>query len=75
VVIAVDGLRPHYVLAAMSSAFFIAGPGIARGVSLGTIDLRDIAPTLAGVLHVEIPTAKGKRLRLGINETAAGATR
>ncbi len=60
---------------AMSSAFLIAGPGISRGASLGAIDLRDIAPTLASVLRVEIPTAEGRRLMLGVHEATAGSTR
>jgi hypothetical protein len=30
--------------------------------SLGQIDMRDIAPTVAGVLKVDLPTAQGKAL-------------
>ena len=37
----------------MFASFFIAGPGIARGRNLGEIDMRSIAPTLAGYLGVE----------------------
>ena len=43
----------------MASSFFITGPGIPAGKSLGRIDMRDIAPTLAGYLGVELPAAKG----------------
>lgn len=45
----------------MRAAFFIAGPGIAHK-SLGEIDMRDIAPTLAKILEVTLPTADGKPL-------------
>lgn len=48
----------------MSSSFFIAGPGIAAGRDLGQIDMRDIAPTLAGLLGVPLPSAEGRRLTL-----------
>lgn len=44
----------------MDSAFFIVGPGIAAGKNLGRIDMRDIAPTLAGRLGVKLPTAEGR---------------
>jgi hypothetical protein len=32
------------------ASFFIAGPGIRRGLDLGEIDMRSIAPTLAKAL-------------------------
>jgi predicted AlkP superfamily pyrophosphatase or phosphodiesterase len=48
----------------MSSAFFIAGPGIAAGRDLGQIDMRDIAPTLASLLGVPLPSAEGRNLML-----------
>ncbi len=44
----------------MNSSFFIAGPGIARRRSLGLIDMRDVAPTLARILGVQLPAAEGK---------------
>jgi predicted AlkP superfamily pyrophosphatase or phosphodiesterase len=44
----------------MDSSFFIVGPGIAAGKNLGRIDMRDIAPTLAGRLGVKLPTAEGR---------------
>lgn len=46
------------VRADMRSSFFITGPGIAAGKNLGTIDIRQIAPTLAGELKIELPSAK-----------------
>ena len=48
----------------MNSAFFIAGSGIAAGRDLGQIDMRDIAPTLAALLGVPLPSAEGRRLTL-----------
>jgi len=45
----------------MRSSFFLVGPGIQRGVSLGTIDMRDIAPTLADSLGFSLKT-KGRSL-------------
>jgi predicted AlkP superfamily pyrophosphatase or phosphodiesterase len=47
-------------LAEMDSSFFIAGPGIPAGRNLGRIDMRDIAPTLASLLGVELPSAEGR---------------
>lgn len=48
-----DSLRPD-----MHSAFFIMGPGIGAGKNLGTVDMRRIAPTIAGELGVSMPSAK-----------------
>jgi predicted AlkP superfamily pyrophosphatase or phosphodiesterase len=48
----------------MNSSFFIAGPGIASGRNLGQIDMRDIAPTLAVLLGVALPSAEGRALKL-----------
>ncbi len=48
----------------MNSSFFIAGPGIAAGRDLGQIDMRDIAPTLAALLGVQLPSAEGRRLSI-----------
>lgn len=42
----------------MNSAFFAMGPGIKAAKNLGTIDIRQIAPTLAQELGVQLPTAK-----------------
>lgn len=46
----------------MHSSFFITGPGIAAGKNLGTIDMRQIAPTLAGELKIALPSAKAPLL-------------
>lgn len=46
----------------MESAFFIAGTGIPRGRNLGRVDMRDIAPTLAALVGVSLPTAEGRDL-------------
>jgi predicted AlkP superfamily pyrophosphatase or phosphodiesterase len=46
----------------MRASFFAIGPGIPRGRNLGQIDMRDIAPTLAGFLHIPLPQAEGKAL-------------
>jgi predicted AlkP superfamily pyrophosphatase or phosphodiesterase len=43
----------------MDAAFFIVGPGITRGRSLGRIRMRDVAPTLASILSLELPRAEG----------------
>jgi predicted AlkP superfamily pyrophosphatase or phosphodiesterase len=47
-------------LAEMDSAFFISGPGIQANRNLGRMDMRDIAPTLAGLLKVKLPQAEGR---------------
>jgi len=44
--------------AEMRSSFFIAGPHIPKGKSLGEIDMRQIAPTLADVLHIKLAGAE-----------------
>ena len=44
----------------MRASFFIAGPGVPRGRSLGEIDMRDVAPTLAGMLGVRLARAEGR---------------
>lgn len=46
-------------LADMDSTFLIAGPGIPVGRSLGAIDMRDIAPTLATILGIRLAEAEG----------------
>ena len=48
----------------MRSSFFILGKGVARGRDLGTIDMRQIAPTVAAILGVAMPTAKQPRLHI-----------
>jgi hypothetical protein len=47
---------------AMDSTFMIFGSGVPRGKNLGKIDMRDIAPTLASRLGLELPSADGRNL-------------
>jgi predicted AlkP superfamily pyrophosphatase or phosphodiesterase len=46
----------------MDSSFFLAGVGIPRGLDLGRVDLRDIAPTLAAILGLSLSRAEGRNL-------------
>jgi len=46
----------------MRATFLIAGPGVTKKGSLGDIDMRDIAPTLAKILQAPLPSATGKTL-------------
>lgn len=46
----------------LRAAFFLVGPGVPAGRGLGLIDMRDVAPTLAHVLGVALPSADGKNL-------------
>ncbi len=48
----------------MRSTFLIEGPGIAAGKNLGSIDMRDIAPTLAKLMGASLPQAQGHALSL-----------
>jgi predicted AlkP superfamily pyrophosphatase or phosphodiesterase len=48
----------------MRSSFFLIGPHIPTGRSLGEIDMRQIAPTLATILHVPLPGAELAGLKL-----------
>jgi len=41
----------------MHASFFAIGPGIHAAKDLGIIDMRRIAPTVAGILQVSLPTA------------------
>jgi predicted AlkP superfamily pyrophosphatase or phosphodiesterase len=50
--------------AEMRSSFFIVGPHIPAGKSLGEIDMRQIAPTLADVLHIHLAGAEMAPLAL-----------
>jgi len=56
------GFWPQF--AEMHSSFFILGNGVAHGRDLGTIDMRQIAPTVAGILGVSLPTAKQPKLHI-----------
>ena len=46
----------------MRASFFVSGPGVPRKGAIGEIDQRDIAPTVARLLHVSLPSADGKPL-------------
>jgi predicted AlkP superfamily pyrophosphatase or phosphodiesterase len=46
----------------LRAAFFLTGPGVPAGRSLGVIDMRDIAPTLAHEARLSLPSADGKNL-------------
>jgi predicted AlkP superfamily pyrophosphatase or phosphodiesterase len=46
----------------LRAAFFVVGPGVPAGRSLGLVDMRDIAPTLARSLGLSLPSAEGKPL-------------
>jgi predicted AlkP superfamily pyrophosphatase or phosphodiesterase len=48
----------------MRSSFFIVGPHIPKGKSLGEIDMRQIAPTLANILHIRLAGAELKGIEL-----------
>lgn len=48
----------------LRSAFFIVGPHVAAGRSLGEIDMRRIAPTLAGIMGFSLRDADLSRLSL-----------
>jgi predicted AlkP superfamily pyrophosphatase or phosphodiesterase len=41
----------------MHASFFAIGPGIRAGKDLGTVDMRQIAPTVAAILQISLPTA------------------
>ena len=44
----------------MRASFFVMGRGVAAGRSLGEIDMRDVAPTLAHLLGLRMPQADGR---------------
>jgi len=46
----------------LHASFFLIGPGVPAGKSLGTIDMRDVAPTLAHEVGLTLPAADGKIL-------------
>jgi predicted AlkP superfamily pyrophosphatase or phosphodiesterase len=48
----------------MHASFFAMGDEVARGRDLGIIDMRQIAPTLAGLLGVNLPSAKQPPLNI-----------
>jgi predicted AlkP superfamily pyrophosphatase or phosphodiesterase len=46
----------------LRAAFFVMGPGVSAGRSLGLMDMREVAPTLAHLAGLSLPTADGKSL-------------
>ncbi|MGD0097810.1 MAG: ectonucleotide pyrophosphatase/phosphodiesterase [Terracidiphilus sp.] len=46
----------------MHASFFAAGAGIAHHHDLGVIDMRQIAPTVAGILKLSMPSAEAEPL-------------
>jgi len=56
------GFSPEYP--EMRASFFSVGAGIAHHRDLGVVDMRQIAPTVAGILHVAMPTAKAVPLHV-----------
>jgi hypothetical protein len=48
----------------MRASFFISGSGIARGRNLGVIDMRQIAPTVAQLMGVSLPSSKASPLHV-----------
>jgi predicted AlkP superfamily pyrophosphatase or phosphodiesterase len=57
------GFSPEYP--EMRAAFFISGMSIARHRDLGVVDMRQIAPTLAALLGVPLPSAQAIPLHVG----------
>jgi predicted AlkP superfamily pyrophosphatase or phosphodiesterase len=58
------GFAPDFV--EMRASFFAGGRGIAAHRDLGVVDMRQIAPTIAGLLGVAMPTARAAPLKLGL---------
>ena len=48
----------------MRASFFAVGAGIAHHRDLGVVDMRQIAPTVARILRVPMPTAKAAPLHV-----------
>ena len=48
----------------MLSSFFVTGPGVKAGKNLGEIDMRQIAPALAGLLGVKLEAAEKPAVEL-----------
>lgn len=49
----------------LRASFFIVGPDVRKGLNLGDIDMRSIAPTLARYLNVALPSASLQPLPVG----------
>ncbi len=50
------------------ASFFISGPGIHKGLNLGEIDMRSIAPTIAQYFSAKLPAADLKPLQVFDNK-------
>lgn len=62
----VKGMHGYFPgLAEMRSTFLVMGPGIPAGRSLGAIDMRAIAPSLARLMHGQLPAAETAAIDLG----------
>jgi hypothetical protein len=48
----------------MRASFFVMGPKIAVGRDVGLIDMRQVAPTVADILGVSLPTAKAAKIKV-----------
>lgn len=48
----------------MRASFFVMGPKIAAGHDVGLIDMRQVAPTVADILGVSLPTAKAAKINV-----------
>ncbi len=46
----------------LRASFFLIGPGVPAGRSLGLMDMRDAAPTMAHLAGLSLPSADGKNL-------------
>ena len=46
----------------LRASFFVVGPGVPAGRNLGLIDMRAVAPTLAHLAGLSLPSADGKSL-------------
>ncbi len=44
----------------MEASFFIVGEGVPAGRNLGRLDMRDVAPTVAGRMGIALPRAQGR---------------
>lgn len=56
------GYLPEH--AELRASFFVAGPGIAHARNLGLVDMRQIAPSIANLLGLQMPTAEATPLPL-----------
>jgi hypothetical protein len=50
------------------ASFFIAGPGVRKGLNLGEIVMRSVAPTLAKAMGTALPSADLQGLDIFIRQ-------